>query len=223
VAQVNFNDMKGGNEQPMDVMYVQRCCLRHIHEVLFSLNVALGVVLGLEFGYDGVFVPIFRLEQILYHQVGLKGGGGATSGHLALFLCTVLLTALLALLVRCFRRTSVMDYILVSAAGFVALGVAPACWFYINHRCGWSWYPAETAVYSFFAVLYLFRKWTMPAVVTILIVSVHYGFWYLRFWEYPHGSAELLAPIVGFCACFVWGIDVPVARARSGLAARSGV
>ena len=193
--------MKDDNQQPVHTMRVQSARLRQIHELFFSLNVAVGVVMGLDLGYDGVFVPIFRLEHIIYDQLGLKGGGGATSGYLAFSLCVTLLTAFLFLLMRCFRRTTMMDYILVFVSGFLALGVAPACWFYLRHRYGWNWYPAETAVYWFLAVFYLFRKWTIPVFVTILIVSIHYGFWYSRFSEYEHSPVELLAPIVGFCAC----------------------
>jgi hypothetical protein len=109
-----------------------------------------------------------------------------------------------------------MEHLLIFAAGFLALGAAPACWFYIDHRYGWSWYPAETATYLVLAVMYLFRKWTMPAFVSALVVFIHFGFWYLLFWEHPHGPAELLAPMVGCCACLVWGIYVPMARARVG-------
>jgi hypothetical protein len=214
-------DTKHDDQQPTGFTSLQRVCLRQIHELLFSLNVALGVVLAVVYGYDGVFVPFLRLEDIIYDQMGLKGYGRVTSAHLALFLCVMALTALLLIPMRCLRGTSVMRDMLVSVPGFLALGVTPACWFYINHRYGWSWYPVETAVYFLLALLYLFQKWTIPWSVTILIVCIHYGFWYLRFSEYPHGPAELLAPIVGFCACLVWGIYVPTARARVGWTAPS--
>lgn len=220
VAQVKITDMEDNNQSPIDVTRVQSCWLRQIHEFIFSLNVALGAVLGVVFGYDGVFVPFFRLEELIYHGLGLKGRA-EIAGHSAFFLCVMLLTALLFLLLRWFRWTSVVDGVLIYIAGFLALGVAPACWLYIRRRYGCSWYPAEIAVYLLFAMLFLFQKWTIPAFVTILIVCIHYGFWYLRFWEYPHSPVEILAPIVGFCACLAWGMYVPRARARVGLAAPS--
>jgi hypothetical protein len=211
---VNYG--KDDNRQPPDITAVQHLWLRRIHELFFSLNVALGAVVAVVYGHDGVFVPVYRLEQILY-RMGLTGDGGVISGHVALFLCVVPLAALLFLLLRCFGRTSATEHILVSAAGFFAVGAAPACWFYIYNHYGWSWYPVEAVACLLLAALYLSQKWKVPAFVTVLIVCIHCGFWYLRFWEYPHGPAELLVPISGFCTCIVWGVYVLTARACFGV------
>jgi hypothetical protein len=208
---MNIAYMNGDNE-PVHASPVQSHRLRQVHEVFFSLNISLGIVLGIEFRPYDIFLPIFRLEEFLSHQFGLRGSG--TSAYLAFFLCVVLLTALPFLLLRCFRRTSVGEYILIYIAGFTALGVTPACWFYLKRPYPSRWYPAEVVVYFALAILYLLQKWPLSGSASILIASLHYGFWFLRFWEYAQNPIELLMPVVGFCACLAWGIYVPIGRAR---------
>ena len=205
---------KDDNRQPPDLEAAQDLCLRRIHELFFSLNIALGAVVAVVYGYDGVFDPVYRIGRMLY-QMGLTGDGGAISGHVTLFLVVVPLAALLFLPLRCFGRSSLTEHILVFAGGFFAVGVAPACWFYVDSRYGKSWYPMEIIAYFLLAALYLSQKWKVPSFVAALIASIHYGFWYLRFWECTHGPAELLVPITGFCACIVWGVYVLTARVRS--------
>jgi hypothetical protein len=201
--------------------------LRQVYELFFSLNVGLGSVVAVAFGgglheHGCVTARFFRLERdvgfwlqhFIYYRLGWQGGGGAVSGYTTLLLYVAVLAALLYFLLRCIRRTPVAKYLLVWAGGFLALGVAPACWFYVDGRYGLPWYPVETAVYCVFALLYLLNKWAVPALVAIPIVCIHYGFWYLRFSECPHGLSELLVLISGFCACLVWGAYV--AASRSG-------
>lgn len=187
---------------------------RRIHEFAFSLNLALGMVLGVVFGYQGVFVPFLRLEDFIYHRLGFRGGGGAVAGYSAFFSCVVVLTALLVLSLWRFRKTSVATWTLIHLGGLLALGVAPCDWLLIRPQYPHGWYPAEMVVYLLLALLYLRREETMRAVVAIPLVAFHSGFWYLRYWEYPHSPVELLAPVVGFCACLAWGNYVSKTRTR---------
>lgn len=191
---------------------------RRIHEFAFSLNLVLGVVLGVVFGYQGVFVPLLRLEVFIYHRLGFKGGGGAVAGYSAFFSCVMVLTVPLFLLLWRFRKTAVATWILVHLGGFLALSVAPCDWLLIRPQYPHGWYPAEIVAYLLFAMLYLRRENTIPIFIAIPLVAFHCGFWYLRYWEYPHSPVELLAPAVGFCACLAWGNYVSKARTRVKLA-----
>jgi hypothetical protein len=184
------------------------------HEFLFALNIAFGVVLGRVFGYDRIFIPEFRLEQVIYYRWGLKWGGGAFSGYLAFATCVAALGVLLLLLTKLFSSSIARRYILVYAAGISAFGVAPVCSLYIHRRYGRGWYPAEIATYSVAVVLYIVQKWAMPVIATIGIASIHYGFWYLRFWAYGDNPLELVALLLGFCTCIAWIMYVPAPAAR---------
>jgi len=202
-----------GDNGLMDATDVQSHRLRRVHRLLFSLSLALGILLSLEFRPYDIFLPIFRLEDFFSHQLGLRGSG--ISAYLAFFLCALLLTASLFLLLWCFRRRPIAEYILLFAGGFTALGVAPVVWLYIKSPYPRRWYPAELAVYLGFALLYLLQKWTIPKATSIVIVALHFGFWFLRFWEYEANPLELLMPIIGFCACLAWVLYVHTEREQS--------
>lgn len=89
------------------------------------------------------------------------------------------------------------------ATGFVALGAAPVTWFRVVPQI--SWYPVEVGVSFALAVLYLLRKWPVPALITVLMVCAHYGFWYVRFWWASSGIVRpFVVPFLGLCACLVW-------------------
>lgn len=178
--------------------------LRALHELLFSLNIAFALTTAVIRG-DGVFVPFVRLASFVNHQLGQKSMNAA-GGYVAYFVYVAVLTALLIFLLWLFRRTAIMKPILVFAAGLLAVGAAPACWFYIVHWYGW--YPVESIFFILCAALYLARKWPIPTIVTIVLVAIHYGFWGVRFWKYTHNPAEVLIPAVGCFSCLVWGVYV---------------
>ena len=189
----------------MSLMQAKGDPVRRVHEFLFSLNAGLAIASATILG-DGVLVPFVSLARRLNYQLGLSGGS-ATGGYLAFLVCVVLLTASVCLLLRLFRRVSAIEAVLRWTSGLLAIGAAPACWFFMARQPGW--YPAESFIYLLCAVLYLRRRWPIPIVPTILFVAVHYGFWGLQFWYYTrHNVAELMVPIVGFCLCLTWGIYV---------------
>jgi hypothetical protein len=190
------------------------CYLLRAHRVLFSLNVAFAIVLAIEFGYDGVFVPILRLEEMIYNGWGLKGAGGAVSGYLAFAICVVGLTLPLLLLTSWLQRTLPMRHVLVYVAGFAAFGVVPACWFYVKRRYGWNWYPAEVLIYFAAVPMYIVHERIVPAFIAVGLACAHFAFWYFRFSAYEHSPLELVAPVIAFCSSVVWIIYVPLAEAR---------
>src|SRR5262249_4747433 len=80
------------------------------HALYFSLNLALASLLVLEFGYDGILVPMLRLEDIIYYRLGLKAGGGMASGYMAFFVCLAFTATCLFLLLRYFRWQPFVEY-----------------------------------------------------------------------------------------------------------------
>jgi hypothetical protein len=180
--------------------------VRAIYEVSISLNLSVGVALGLILGYDGVFVPFWSMEQTLYYRWGMKGWGGALSGYLAFAVWLGGFTVASFCIIRWLCPSAIRRLVLTHFAGYSAVATAPICWFYLKHRYGWGWSPIEPAVCCLFATLYLFKRWPIPAPVTVGMVVLHYAFWTIRFAEYPHSPVEFLAPMVGFCTCIAWGM-----------------
>jgi len=55
-------------------------------------------------------------------------------------------------------------------------------------------------------LLYLYGRWRLPSLVSILMLGLHFAFW---FW----GTARVIwywpvYPLIGFCSAVVWGIYV---------------
>lgn len=79
-----------GDSEPMDTSYIQGHRFREFHEVLFSVNIALAVIMGLQFRPYDVFLPLFRLEEFFSHQLGPKRS--VAPAYLAFFLLVAILT-----------------------------------------------------------------------------------------------------------------------------------
>jgi hypothetical protein len=183
-------DVDCGNQRPTNAPYAVGH-LRLPHEFFFSLNVSLVAVTAVLYGSGDVIYPFIHFERFIYYNVGLKGWGGAISAYLAFYLYVSVLAALIFLMMRCFRRTSVANNVLFTGAGILAIGLAPVCWYFIV--------PS----------LYLLGKWSMPTVVVILIACFHYGFWWLLFWYYyPQNLAVMAVPVAGFCSWVAWSAYV---------------
>jgi hypothetical protein len=187
------------------VVNMRKGYLQPLHELLFSLNIALVGITALILG-DGVFAPFVRLSSFVNQQLGRKAMDAA-GGYLAFFGYVTVLTTALVFILWFLRRAAVTRAILAYTGGFLAIGLSPACWFYITHWHGW--YPIEVIVCALCSALYLAQTWPIPTAGTILLMSVHYGFWGHRFWQQTrHNIAELLLPTVGFLSCIVWGLYV---------------
>jgi len=176
-----------------------------LHALIFSFNVAVGFVLALVFGYDGVFVPILRLERLIYSGWGVTAGDGAVSGYVAFLLCVLAVAGLLFLLLWWFERASVRRHVLVYVGGFAALSVAPLCWVYIESQHGSRWQLVEAAAFLFLAVVYLLRRRALSTRLSVVAACIHYGFWSALFWKYESSPLEMLVPLIGLCSCISWG------------------
>jgi hypothetical protein len=183
--------------------------IRWAQRSLFALNLAFGAILGLEFGYDRVFVPVIRLERALYSEWGIRSGGGVVSGYLAFAICVATLGLLVLLIMHLIRSTPVADCVLLYGGGLAAASVAPACWVYIQRRYGLSWYPLEIAVCCVLVLLYAILKRPIPAASAIVIAAIHFGFWGLRVAAYEYNPLGNVAMLIGFCACVAWILYVP--------------
>ena len=171
-----------------------------IHQAALSLNVALALTSGVLRG-DGVFVPFVKFASLLNRTLGL-GAMNATGGYLAFLVYVVVLALLLIFVLLLLKNAAIAGLILIYAAGFLAVGAGPATWFYIVHWHGW--YPIEVGAALFCVALYLAGVWRVPSVLTGILLTIHFGFWGLRFWEYTHDPVELLIPAVGYVSVVTW-------------------
>ena len=176
-----------------------RVAVRSIHELLFSLNIALTGVSAIVLG-DGVFIPFVKLAGAINYGMGLKTAAGV-GGYLAFFLYAMLITAGLFLLLRTLHSQLAVEYMLVYVAGFLAIIAAPACWFIITHTAGW--YLLEVVLCLALPVGRIFRAWCATGIPLALVV-LHFAFWGWQFWGYTHNVAELLLPMIGLSAYVAW-------------------
>ena len=150
-------------------------------------------------------MPFVKFASFLNQTLGL-GAMNATGGYLAFLVYVVALALLLIFVLLLLKNTAIAALILTCAAGFLAVGAAPATWFFIVHWHGW--YPIEVGVALLCVALYLARVWRVPSALTGMLLAIHFGFWSLRFWEYTHDPAELLIPAVGCASAITWSLYI---------------
>ena len=61
------------------------------------------------------------------------------------------------------------------------------------------------------ALFYLYGKWKLPSVITILFLACHFAFWAWGTWQMRFGLAY---PVVGFCSVLTWAAFCKSERAR---------
>ena len=98
-------------------------------------------------------------------------------------------------------------------AGMAALVGPPAWWLCAVYRAShrYEWNPLEEV--QFYEVLlvfvlgmvYLYRE-PVPAWAAIVIIALHYGFWFLQFGTrlYFMGYGGPVAPTTALCASLTW-------------------
>jgi hypothetical protein len=197
----------GSSDQRIEATILRHGYLQVLQELLFSLNIAQAFTFALIHG-GGVFVPFVRLAGYINRALE-RTYINAAGGYVAFCMFVGALTVVLVLALRIFRRTATIRAILIYAGGPLAIGLGPACWFWITHwqNIKSGWYPLEVVISILCSVLYLGHRWPLPAFGAILLIAIHFGFWGLRFWS-PQDSTELLIPTVGFLSCLVWAIHV---------------
>jgi hypothetical protein len=198
---------------------LQTSFLRRVHEFLFSLNLALVVMLEGNQKPNRVFSLLESTELPL--QLRINGSlhlypHDRVGANIAFLTLALGLTVLIFLLLRASSTTSFVTEFLRSIAGFVSLLALPISWLFVAHLLGPPFMtsnppPAllllELAVVIVCAILYAYGRWPIPAWFTIALLALHYTLWGWivsggpYFW---HDPFTLIFPIAGFCSSTIW-------------------
>jgi len=194
---------------------------RYIHEAFFSLNLAF-TLMAFTFADlpERFHWPLFRLEFFVNRLLHIRQTDAIT-GYWMFFLPGTALAACLWLLLRAYSGTRLISVSLRAAAGLLAVGAAP-CFFlsppypYYGIGLGYVWkLLLDIRFYELLAalccvVLYLRRKWRVPAWGSILLLFGHHAFWIWQFrgslylFLQGWGAPFAVAPIVGLCSGLAW-------------------
>lgn len=117
---------------------------------------------------------------------------------------------------RLWSGTSLVRWILRSAAGIAALALAPTWWLCLMYsyvEAAARRYPLQTGQFYELilvlvcAFLYLGGRWLVPGWVGPLVVLAHGGFWIWQFRPYNYWAFFLkweVSPFMGLCASLIW-------------------
>lgn len=175
---------------------------------LFSARPATSLLFRME-------VAVYRYAHILPDLKTVRVPKDSyTSGYFAFLVLATALALCIWALLRVLRHARLTSEILRSVAEIVALAAAPVWWFCATYsasrRDGWNPFTAvqfyEVVLVLVCAILYLSGKWPIPEWGSILIVLVHYGFWFWQFGPYPFfmGYGGPVAPAMGLCSTLAW-------------------
>jgi hypothetical protein len=137
------------------------------------------------------------------------------------YLVSSLLVALgIDILLRISANSRVTKEILRSVSGLLLVSAPFFFWFYYYEIVGWPFgWPYRLAPFEFVLavscfIIYLLGKWPIPGWISILLLAAHYSFWYFIPSSNPARAdyAGPIAPILGFCSAWVWGIYVGRSR-----------
>ena len=183
---------------------------------MFSLNIASAIIAGLFLnGPRSVVSALFRMEISIQAFLHLRQTD-LHLGYLAFFLPATALTLCIWISLRLYSHTRLTQELLRTVAGFASLAAPAVCWLceaYIGRRrYGWNPLQAiqtyELAVVLVFLTLYLAKKWPIPWWGSILIISLHFAFWFWQFGPYSlllhYGGPLVLEPIIGLSSTLAW-------------------
>lgn len=199
------------NKQSLSAGY-----LRFTHELLFSLNIALVLVLA------RTFVTPFSTLERLAHAINRRLHFPLHSnvgGYAALFTLGAALACCMVLLLHISRNTWLTKQVLHSLAGVASLTALPICWLYVSYVMQQPsvssnlrlWLLSELAVAVVAVVLFLLSKWFLPAWINAVLLTLHFALWAWAFFggtyfvRYP---SRLIFPVVGLLSVLVWGLYV---------------
>jgi hypothetical protein len=193
------------------------CRLRHAHELLFSLNLALVLKLEgnqkpnrlfsfLDFGEVSLQFKINGYLHLHPHHAV-----GANTAFLILALGPALL---IFLVLRVLSRATIIEHLFRSAAGIVSLTALPIAWLVVTYVLGvdspirvtTSLFYLELCAVVLCAVLYVTAKWPAPKWLSFLLTALHFAFWSgvvsgPYFWLAPF---SVIFPAAGFFATVCW-------------------
>jgi hypothetical protein len=139
-----------------------------------------------------------------------------TGGYFAFFLPALALALCIWTLLRIFSRTRLTAKILRPFAGIAALAGLPVYWlcamYFSSHQYGWNPLTAiqfyELVVVLICVSSYLLWNWTVPLWGSLIMILLHYGFWFRQFGtDYlltGYGGSITLTPIVGLSSALAW-------------------
>jgi hypothetical protein len=198
---------------------------RYLHEALFSLNISLTIV-ALVFLYSRpVTSALFRMDYSIHRFLHLQQTD-LHYGNWAFFLPGTALALCIMISLHFARRAPLTREILRSAGGIAALCSLPAYWLCAmysgNRRYGWNPFHAiqlyEAVLVLLCVVLYLGGEWRVPWWGNLIMILLHYGFWFRQFGtEYlltAYGGPITLAPIAGLSSTLAWILYVRCLQPR---------
>jgi hypothetical protein len=182
--------------------------LRWLNASLFSLNLALLVipVVSVRMKY-----PVLMIGQRIFSFVSshwpfpipwvVRIAEPNGLGFAALVLCSAGLFFVIFLMTA---RLQLVANFLRLVPGIVAVAGLPVV-IKLLQGIPFALY-VEVVAAAVCVLLYLYGRWRLPSLVSILMLGLHFAFW---FW----GTARVIwywpvYPLIGFCSAVVWGIYV---------------
>jgi hypothetical protein len=181
---------------------------RRAHELLFSLNLGLGVsILVIEWEYPEIIARlVLRLRLLINASLQAHGHTGP-GDHIAFLTLILSLAACAFLLLRLSSRTFLAREVLCSVAIVVALAAPFACW--IVPLWPYAFEAGEVGVVTLLALLYSGRPRILPVWGSVVALVLHFSFWFWLFWrDTSHHPVLLAAPIVGLLSGLAWVLYV---------------
>ncbi len=197
------------NKQSRNVSLLTRA-----HEAAFSLNFAFGcVALVLLNGPRPLTTLLIQMEKSLDSFLGIKDSDFIT-GYWEVLIPVGALGVLLWALLYVSRKTRLASKVLRTHAGVSGIAVAPTIWLYATYvtsrRYGWNPFGA-VQLYEFVLVLLMVIMYVRGVSLKLswqilLIVLVHFGFWFWQFNPRPFFSTYSgpVAPAIGLCSTLIW-------------------
>ena len=187
--------------------------LRRIYEGFFSLSIGFLLVSIIFLLAPGLSIPFAHLEVSIKDLLHLKQTD-LIRGYFEYAISTILLALCIGVLLLISSRTRITNLILRSASGIVLLLAPPIFWVCYYQTLGWPfgwpyrWAPVELVIAICCMILYMLGKWPIPGWVGILLLGIHYSFWYWIPSSNPNRAdyAGPIAPILVFCSAWVWAV-----------------
>ncbi len=192
---------------------------RHLHEILLSLNIAFAIV-ALVFLYSHTLTSaLFRMDNAIQRFLHIQQTD-LHFGNWAFFLTGTVLAFCIWMPLHFSSHSRLTREILRSAGGMAAISAVPFYWLCAmysgNRRYGWNPFHSiqlyEVVLALVCVFLYLGGRWRVPWWGNLIMIFLHYGFWFRQFGtDYVlkvYGGPITLTPIIGLCTTLAWTLYV---------------
>lgn len=180
--------------------------LRYLHEALLSLNVASILVFASFLFAPAVLVPLAHMEVIINSLLHIRQTD-FIRGYFELFIPAVVLAALIWAFLRVSSGTRAALGVL-KVAGGVFLFFSPAIFWFFRAPRGRSLKMSmlELSLGTVFLVFYLRNKRRVCSAAVLVLLTIHYSFWFWLFgnpidWSPSPGT---VIPILALPSAIVW-------------------